>query len=132
MVTVDPNILIGILVIVSVLAYVFVLRKMKTNQPNPVNSTVSAEPTIEKAMEGDAKDKEFQQPKKTSKKKPSPECDHHFGYLSSLPKKSKPPSECFLCSKMTECMDRKKPRKTRSKYVETIPAIGEETKVSAR
>ena len=131
MVAIDPNILIGVLVIFSVLAYVFVLRRMKTNQPNPVNTTVSAEPAIEKARAGDTKDKEIQ-PKKTSKKKTSPECDHHFGYLSTLSKKSNPPRECLLCSKMTECMTRKKPRKTRNKYVETIPAIGEETKVSAR
>jgi hypothetical protein len=129
MVSVDFNILIGVLVVFSVLAYVFVLRRIKTKQPNPVGIAASTEPTIEAAIADDTKTQERQQPKEAPKKKPSLKCDHHFGYLSNLPKKSKPPRECLQCQKVTECIGRKKPRKNRDKHIETILAIDEETEV---
>ncbi len=129
MAAVDFNILIGVLVVFSVLAYVFVLRRIKTKQPNPVGMAASTEPTIEEATAEDTKTQERQQPKEAPKKKPSLNCDHHFGYLSNLPKKSKPPRECLQCQKVTECIGRKKPRKKRDKHIETILAIDEETEI---
>jgi DNA-directed RNA polymerase subunit RPC12/RpoP len=34
----------------------------------------------------------------------SPACAHHFGYLKHRPKNMPIPEECFICSKMIECM----------------------------
>ena len=126
MVTVDSNILIGVLVIFAVLAYVFVLRKMKTKQTNPVGMAISTEPTIGEATVDDSKTQERQQPKKAPEKKPSSKCSHNFGYLSNLPKKSKPPRECLQCRRMTGCASRRKPRKTPAKHTEAILAMDEE------
>ena len=31
-------------------------------------------------------------------------CPHSFGYLSKLPKGASLPEECFLCSKVVDCL----------------------------
>ena len=128
MVAVDSNILIGILVVLSVAAYVFVLRRMKTKQPSPVESAISIK-TGEEAMKYDKETTELQQTDESPKEKPLTDCGHYFGYLSSLSKKSEPPEKCLVCSKMTRCMSGKKPRKARGKQREAVLAIDEETEV---
>jgi hypothetical protein len=126
MVAVDFNILTGIVVILSVLAYIFVLRRMKTKQPNPIDAAISTK-TDEETKLDDKETTELQQPAGSPKKKLLTECGHRYGYLSSLSKKSNPPRECLECSRMTRCMSRKRPRKTRDKRVEAVLAIDEET-----
>jgi len=128
MVAVDFNILIGILVASSVLAYVFVLRRIKTKQPNSADTTVSTKTDEEAVIKGGGSSK-LRQSKESSRKKSLAKCGHHYGYLGSLPKKSVLPRECLECSKMAECMSRKKPRRIRSKQIEAVMAIGEKTKV---
>lgn len=38
-----------------------------------------------------------------------PECSHFFGYLRKIPKNTQIPDECFMCSKMVECLSYKVP-----------------------
>jgi hypothetical protein len=127
MVAVDSNILIGVLAILSVLAYVFVLRKMKTEQPDSAGIVVSTEKTDEKTVPNESEPPRPQPSKEPSEEKSVPECRHHFGFLSTLPKRSKTPKECLQCCRMTECMKRKKPRKSRDNQVEAVLATDEET-----
>lgn len=126
MVAVDFSILTGILVIASFLAYIFVLRRMKTKQPNPIDTAISTK-TGEEAKSGDKETAELQQPEQSPKKKPSTKCGHHFGYLSTPSKKNNPPRECLECSKMTKCMNKKRPRKTRRKRIEATLVVDEAT-----
>jgi hypothetical protein len=35
-------------------------------------------------------------------------CNHHFGYLSTLPKGKTIPDECYCCSKLIECNKEKR------------------------
>ena len=38
------------------------------------------------------------------KEKGSPECPHHFGYLSKHPKKAPFAEKCLLCSRVVDCI----------------------------
>lgn len=128
MVAVDSNILTGILVVLSVLAYVFVLRRIKTKQPNPTDTATSTE-TCEEDMITGKKTEESQLSEEPTNSKPSTACGHHFGYLGSLPKRSILPRECIECDQMTKCISRKRKgrRKTRDQRIEAVLALEEET-----
>ncbi len=111
MAAVELTIFMGVLAIFSVLAYVLILRRMKTKHPNQADIAAHTEPKNEEVKADYSKILERQEPKKPSRKKPAPKCKYYFGYLSNIPKNSKPPSECLQCSKKTRCINGKKPRK---------------------
>ena len=108
MAAVETTIFLGVLAILSVLAYVFILRKMKTKQLNQADTAVHAEPTSPEVNADYSKVPELQESNKKPKRKPMPECSHHFGYLSSLPKNRRPPSECLQCRRKTQCLERER------------------------
>jgi hypothetical protein len=126
MVAVDYTVLTGILVISSILAYIFLLRRMRTKQPNPADTAVSLKPS-EEALISNTETEQFLQPEDPPKKHPLTECSYHFGYLSSLPKKRNLPTECLECARMTKCKSRRKPRKARHKRTVTVLATDEAT-----
>jgi hypothetical protein len=41
---------------------------------------------------------------KNKEEKKEVKCPHSFGYLSTLPKGSPLPEECFLCPKVVDCL----------------------------
>lgn len=45
-----------------------------------------------------------QSPDKNKEDKTKVKCPHSFGYLSTLPKGSPLPEECFLCPKVVDCI----------------------------
>jgi hypothetical protein len=53
-----------------------------------------------------AKDSSSGRPKNESEteEKDSEKCSHHFGYLVKHPKNVPFPEECFLCSRLLECI----------------------------
>lgn len=42
--------------------------------------------------------------KSDKEEKDNIKCPYHFGYLSQLPKNAPIPEECFLCSRVVECI----------------------------
>jgi hypothetical protein len=124
MALIDSNVLIGLLVMVSVLAYIFVLRRIKAKEPDITRAAAGTDGDI---LNEEKETAEPQQIDERPRNRLLTRCNHHFGYLSSLSKKSAFPKECHECSKMTKCMSRKKPRKTRDRQTDLIVAADEET-----
>jgi len=102
MIPVDANLLMGILIVVTIVAYIFVLRGLKTK-------SISARVPKKDSDKQDPKGKEVKEtpkelPETTPHEKSQSTCLHHFGYLRSLPKSSSLPDECLGCPKVVKCL----------------------------
>jgi len=56
---------------------------------------------IKKTKNSDSNQKEVEP---ENEEKDEKECSHHFGYLVKHPKNAPFPEECFLCSRLLECI----------------------------
>ena len=66
-----------------------------------MSADVPLDEVLEKVKEAISK----QSPDSSNKEeKKQVKCPHSFGYLSKLPKGQPLPEECFLCSKLVECL----------------------------
>jgi hypothetical protein len=124
MAMIDLNILIGVLVSFAVVAYVLVLRRIRSQQDS--SHTADSSGANVKTATDVADLTESQKKEKTGSEKPLVECHHYLGYLGSLSRKKDPPEGCLQCNKMTQCMSRKKPRKTGTRRTRTVLIANEE------
>jgi hypothetical protein len=101
---IDSNLLLGILILVAVIAYILILKKLG---PRSVPAEDSSEQYSKETSQENIKKREYsiKRASETEEPKhPRSECSHHFGYLRTLPRNRALPSECLGCSKIIQCL----------------------------
>jgi hypothetical protein len=104
----DPIALLSIFVILALLAYIFILRKIGSKKVSVEHITKERARAKESPMKISQKSTEEEKlSHRTTQRNPSsrPEsCTHKFGYLGTLPKNSKIPDSCLGCSLILKCL----------------------------
>jgi len=111
MFAVDSNFLLGILIVVAVIVYILVLKKLGPRVP----AGGSSERNSKKTIQENNKKREYLSRKASEAELPKQvrsECLHHFGYLRTLPKNRALPNECLGCSKIVQCLAQESTRKS--------------------
>jgi hypothetical protein len=111
MLTDDPFLLTGILLVVMIPLYILIIKKLRPTQPRartvPVNHASNANNHNFKVKKKNHAPE--RKPLRNPQSQPEisiPEhmCYHDFGYLRSIPKNSSIPNDCLGCPKIVECL----------------------------
>jgi hypothetical protein len=104
MLTDDPLVLTGILMVAMIPLYILILRKLRPSQAlgrtRGVSNSERHYPKTRKRNNVAWKKAE----KNAQLEKPKHQCAHSFGYLSSLPRNASVASECLGCPQIIECL----------------------------
>jgi hypothetical protein len=106
MLTDDPFLLTGILIIAMIPLYILILKKLRPNQPLTRTATASNSNKHNFKTKKENNISERKTTKNTQPEKPEYVCYHDFGYLRTIPKKASIPNECLGCPKIVECLTR--------------------------
>jgi len=115
MLSLDANVLIGVLIFVAMVVYILVLRKLRPESGalRHVSRQETKEPDSKKMKKENIPEKENSA---NVHSKSGSTCPHHFGYLRTLPKNSSLPDECLGCPKLVSCLTKVSTNKYGGKY----------------
>jgi len=100
---IDDNVLLGVLISITIIAYVLVLRELKSR-------SVSTKIPTKRLVKVTPKRNGQQEKRENSRRAPPKQensqhmCFHHFGYLGDLPRSGSLPDECLGCPKVVQCL----------------------------
>ncbi len=112
---IDSNLLIAILIVITISAYILILKKIRPKS-TPTDNILRRN-SKKQNPKTTRKDKNVRKEivETTQQKKSRSACSHHFGYLRTLPKNASLPDECLGCPNIIECLTHAQIKKSHGK-----------------